>query len=78
MMSPPSPVSRCNQCNGHGWVGLVGGSINQQPLVVTTSSSGLAAGQLSHMMSSSSPPIRHSSRERPFARPAPPSTSGLQ
>lgn len=67
-MSPPSPVSRCHMCNGHGF--LVGGSSSGGPLVVTTSQS---SGPFSNIVASSSPPIRHSSRER-FARPAPPSS----
>jgi len=67
IMSPPSPVSRCQFCNGHGWI-PPGGNL----VVATTSSSG--SGPFSQVVSASSPPIRHSnnSRER-FARPAPPS-----
>ncbi len=69
IMSPPSPVSRCQMCNGHGF--LVGGNSAGGPLVVTTSQS---SGPFSNIVgSSSSPPIRHCSRER-FARPAPPSS----
>ncbi|ODM88984.1 Coiled-coil domain-containing protein 6 [Orchesella cincta] len=71
IMSPPSPVSRCHMCNGHGF--LVGGN-QGGPLVVTTSQS---SGPFSNVVSSSSPPIRHSSRER-FARPAPPSNDRPQ
>ncbi|CAL8118368.1 unnamed protein product [Orchesella dallaii] len=71
IMSPPSPVSRCHMCNGHGF--LVSGN-QGGPLVVTTSQS---SGAFSNVVSSSSPPIRHSSRER-FARPAPPSSDRPQ
>jgi len=67
-MSPPSPVGRCHLCNGHGWIPPAG------PLVVTTT--GNSSGQMAHVVSSSSPPIRHSRGER-FARPAPPSSKNL-
>ncbi|CAG7726314.1 unnamed protein product [Allacma fusca] len=72
IMSPPSPVSRCQLCNGHGWLPP---STGTGPLLVTTSSGGSSgSGPFSHVVSASSPPIRHSSKER-FARPAPPSTN---